>query len=367
MPTAPSDASDVPSTLVVVLVPESETVDPSLAYYTDYSQSRHELTQAFAVLGRPWRWTPVTVSSYAAVLDALVRDSTARGEPLPTVLNLCDGDESNDVPGVAVIDALEAKGFQYTGANAAFYRGTTSKTPMKAAFRHAAVSTPPWHVWQAGDDAEVVLAAVGIPAIVKPAVSAGSMGVTTDSVVHTADGLLTQLAALEAGYLGWNLLSGGVLVERFVAGREFTVLIVGSAASAESAHAFLPVERVFNAALPHTEQFLSYDRLWEVYERESALPGGAYLWEYAAITGKLADDVMRLSWDAYVAVGGHGYGRIDIRQDKDSGALYVLEVNAQCALSEDENCTSVGAILRFAKTPYAALLARILAQTEARP
>ena len=37
---------------VVVLVPEAATIDPAIAYYADYSQSRDELARAFATLGR---------------------------------------------------------------------------------------------------------------------------------------------------------------------------------------------------------------------------------------------------------------------------------------------------------------------------
>ncbi len=39
-----------------------------------------------------------------------------------------------------------------------------------------------------------------------------------------------------------------------------------------------------------------------------------------------------------------GYGRLDIRMDRQTGKMYVLEVNAQCGLSEDEDYTSIGAI-----------------------
>jgi len=59
-----------------------------------------------------------------------------------------------------------------------------------------------------------------------------------------------------------------------------------------------------------------------------------------------------VSWQAYKAVHGRGYGRVDLRRDRKTGEFQVLEVNAQCGLSEDELYTSIGAILRFAKIPY---------------
>lgn len=345
---------------MVVLVPEPIDIDPALAYYADYSQSRDELARAFAALNRPWRWQPVTVTNYGVVLDALVAEARAAGTALPVVLNLCDGDDGNTVPGVDVIDALEARGFAYTGASAAFYRVTTSKLPMKAAFDAGAVPTAPWCAWHPAAVAADVLAAVGTPAIVKPAVSAGSMGVTTASVVHTAEALAAQVAALHAGYHGWDLLTGGILVEQFVRGREFTVLLVGDASDAARLQVYTPAERVFHASLPDEERFLSYDRLWEVYDREAPMPNGEYFWEYAPVTGALADELVRVSLLAYDSVGGRGYGRVDLRQCSATGALFVLEVNAQCALSEDENYTSVGAILRFSGASFASLVARLL-------
>ena len=46
--------------------------------------------------------------------------------------------------------------------------------------------------------------------------------------------------------------------------------------------------------------------------------------------------------------------------DKATGKLYVLEVNAQCGLSEDENYTSIGAIVRLSNQSYAGLILHIL-------
>ena len=55
-----------------------------------------------------------------------------------------------------------------------------------------------------------------------------------------------------------------------------------------------------------------------------------------------------------------GYGRLDIRMNTKTGKLYVLEVNAQCGLSEDEDYTSIGAILRFAKKSFTYLIIEII-------
>ena len=55
-----------------------------------------------------------------------------------------------------------------------------------------------------------------------------------------------------------------------------------------------------------------------------------------------------------------GYTRADVRMDKDSKKMYVLEVNAQCGLSEDENYTSIGAILRLSGNSFSDLVVSII-------
>jgi D-alanine-D-alanine ligase len=344
--------------LVWVLAPFLETSDPNLDYYYDYSQGYAEYDRAFAALGIEWKWELVTLANYAATIERALADSAGR---TPVIMNLCDGDETNGVPGVNVIHLLKRLDACFTGADAPFYNLTTSKIVMKRAFDAAGVPTPSWEEIPAGPfGAADLLLRLGNPLIVKPAVSAGSMGITVKSVVHTADDLTREVTQLYDGYRGWNLTDGGVLAESFIAGREFTTFIVGSYNAPESRRVYPPVERVFHERLPATEQFLSFDRLWEIYERETPLGVDEYLWQYAAAPAELQQAICDVSWAAYAAVEGTGYGRVDLRFDPVTGRLFVLEVNAQCGLSEDENHTSIGAILRFAGGSYSTLVREIL-------
>ena len=349
-------ATSLPPCRVTVLVPQVETSDPDLAYYSDFSQSHGEYLRVFAELGLAWDWQPVTLADYRQVIGA----AASRRGATQVFFNLCDGDEVNGVPGLSVVRFLDSIGACYTGADEAFYETTTSKLTMKRCFADAHVPTAPWASLTDSASCVGVLEACGTPLIVKPAVSAGSMGITLDSVVHTDDALRSQLASLSAGYRGWDLAGGGVLAERFIVGREFTTFVIGSAAARERAMVYPAVERVFNSALPATEQFLSFDRLWEIYERETPLPDQAFLWEYAAAPNVLGRQLAEVSWAAYVAVGGRGYGRIDLRLDAATGELFVLEVNAQCGLSDDEDYTSIGAILRYAQMSFTDAVRRIL-------
>ena len=345
--------------LVWVFAPYLETTDPNLSCYYDYSQSHAEYAAVFSALGVEWRWELITMENYGETIDRVLRESDGRS---PVVFNLCDGDELNGVPGVSVIRRLHDLGLCYTGAAERFYEITTSKIVMKEAFKAAGVPTPAWEVL--GPDvanASGVLKRLGAPVIVKPAVSAGSMGITTKSVVRTARALKSEVRQLHEGYRGWNLTGGGVIAESFIVGREFTTFIIGSHDAPERRRVYPPVERVFHHSLPPTEQFLSFDRLWEIYERETPIGGDEYLWQYAAVPDALALAISRVSWDAYVAVEGTGYGRVDLRYDAATEQLYVLEVNAQCGISEDENYTSIGAILRFSDRTFSDAVRDIIA------
>jgi D-alanine-D-alanine ligase len=352
--------------LVWVLVPHLETNDENLAWYCDFTQSRAEFRRAFATLDVPWRWQRVTLADHEAVIARIARSAERHDV---TVFNLCDGDEANGVPGLSVIRCLERHGLRYTGSDVSFFDGTTSKIDMKRAFDAANVPTAPWEVVPTNArNAAQLFARLGGPLILKPAVSAGSMGVTTKSVVRTPAELKEQMERLRMGYHGWDLTSAGVIAERFVVGREFTTFIVGNHDAPSRRLVYPPVERSFNPKLPAEERFLSFDRLWGMYETEQPVGGSADedLWRYGPVRRDEAARIREVSWAAYAAVGGRGYGRIDLRQDEASGELAVLEVNAQCGLSEDEVHTSIGAILRFARRPFAHAVAAILAAARQR-
>ena len=352
---APSNAP----LLVWVLAPLVETDDVDIAWYADFSQSQAEYERAFAALGVAWRWQPVTMRNYEQVIQTILRESKGHE---PVVFNLCDGDEVNGSPGLSVIRCLKAHGLRYTGADERFYDVTTSKIVMKEAFDRAGVPTSPWAVVpRDGSGVADILKRLGAPLILKPAVSAGSMGITTKSVVHSPQALRAALKRLNKGYHGWDVAGGGVFVERFVAGPEFTTFIVGAYDRPRSATIYPPVERGFNPDLPPNERFLSFDRLWGLYETEDPLEDDADLWKYRPVSRALAKRIKDISWAAYEAVGGRGYGRVDLRQDQATGEIHVLEVNAQCGISEDEAYTSIGAILRFARASFASAVGEIIA------
>lgn len=345
---------DVSQLRVWVLYPHLVTDDPNLQYYYDFSQSLAEYSRVFDELGIEWKWQPVIMQDVDAVVGGLRK---ASGKRVPLVLNLCDGDEVNGTPGISVIHALEKHRLVYTGADAFFYNITTSKFPMKEAFDKAGVPTAPWSI-VTKETIPGLVERLGTPLILKPAVSGGSMGVSVKNVVYTQKELEQRVAEIESGYRGWNLLADGLLAEGFINGPEFTTFVVGSKGG--KIKVYPAVERVFHESLPDEEKFLSFDRLWEIYEEEKPMPADANFYEYAVPDVSLHGEIEKISKAAYEAVGAVGYGRLDIRMDKSSGKLYVLEINAQCGISEDENYTSIGAILKVANSSFTNLVREII-------
>jgi D-alanine-D-alanine ligase len=249
----------------------------------------------------------------------------------------------------------------YTGADEYFYNITTSKISMKAAFDSAKVSTAKWEAIHSPEqDISGIFERLGSPIIVKPSVSGGSMGLGIKNVVHNEVELKEQVNRIFTGYRGWNLAADGIVAEQFINGEEYTVLITGSWNRPDRALIYTPVERIFHPSLPDHEKILSFDRLWEIYEEETEMPEHENFYQYEMPDISLIKKIKKISWDAYVSTKGKGYTRVDIRRDKVTGKLYVLEVNAQCGLSEDEDYTSIGAILRISNKSFERLVTEVI-------
>ncbi|MDQ2718789.1 MAG: hypothetical protein M3Z26_03365 [Bacteroidota bacterium] len=343
---------------VWVLAPYVETHNENLYYYYDFTQSIVEYTRIFEELGIEWKWQQVTNDNYKWFIDRI--SECALTENI-VVLNLCDGDNINNAPGVNVIKYLKKTSLCFTGADEYFYKITTSKIYMKEVFDLKNISTASWKIVTDENKNHLsIFEELGSPLIVKPAISGGSMGVGILSVVKNCEELEAQYLKLQEGYHGWNLADGGVFAEQFIDGPEFTTLIVGNGSSPRECKIYLPAERVFHASLPPHEKFLSFDRLWEMYEDEIPVKNEEDFYNYQTPDALLLHNICKISFDAYKALKGKGYGRVDVRMDSKTGKLYVLEVNAQCGLSADENFTSIGAILRLSGNSFASLIMEII-------
>jgi D-alanine-D-alanine ligase len=312
----------------------------------DTEQSKRELAHAFHELNLPWIWQPIVHANVSEMVAQVSMDSI--------VLNLCDGIEGRGTPGVCVVRALERAGIRFTGADSEFYEISTSKLAMKRMMTVAGVPTP---AFEELGSAEGVCSRVGVPLLIKPDVSAGSAGVFLRSKVsRDEDALAMREELLRADVPGF-CDARRIFAERFIVGREFTVFVMGNWREAGSVRCLPAAERVFNASIPEGEKFLSYERYWGIYRQEIPPVDGKLFYEYAACA--CSDAIEALAKRAYAAVRGTGYARVDLRMDRETRELFVLEVNANCGLSEDDQ-TSTGCILKLAGMTLADLLGSIL-------
>ncbi len=242
-----------------------------------------------------------------ATADRQVRALALRG--FDVFINLCDGARDEDSAGIEVVRALERRGAAYTGADPGFYE--PSREAMKRACRRRGVATPRSAF---GTELEAVVRAAGslrFPLIVKHPSSYASVGLTRDSRVHDREALRVQVARTLA-------LFGAALVEEFIEGREFTVLVAEDPRDPRTPIAFVPVEFAF----PAGECFKHHDLKWLDYR--------SMTWS-AVQDPALALRLQDMSREQFVGLGGCGYGRCDIRMAAD-GELYMLEINPNCGI-----------------------------------
>jgi len=344
-------------TRVLVFAPYLEEVGRLVSPHYDPPEYRSEIGSWLEALGMDWEWVPIT----ARTLDAEI----ARARALATadhsvlVFNLCDGTVSDRFPGIEVVIALDASAVPYTGAGEDFYRVTTSKAASKSRLKAAGVPTSPWVLARSEDDVTRAAETIPFPLFVKPDVSAGSFGIQIDSVARDMAEARRQFNAVRAGLHGQTFEDDAVLIERFIEGREFTVLVVEDPHEPLGLFALAPGERVFDTRVPPSERFLAYERYWSLPEEDRPIPAGDPYYWYALAPAELGPALADLARRAFRAVDGTGYARVDIRQDEGSGELMVLEVNAQCGLSTSDSST-VGSLLNLCGQSMPPIIERVL-------
>ncbi len=223
--------------------------------------------------------------------------------------NLCDGAWDEDRPGIEVVHALERLGCAFTGATSEFYE--PSREAMKRVCRAWGIDTPAYVMASAEADVEHAAAALRFPLIVKHPSSYSSIGLTAASRVETPSALRAQARRMTETY-------GAALIEEFVDGREFTVLVAENPDDPPSPTTYVPVEFV----LPEGETFKHFDVKWVNYEQMGAAP---------MTDAPLEARLRELSAEVFVGLNGAGYGRTDIRVDEE-GRAFLLEINPNCGV-----------------------------------
>lgn len=191
----------------------------------------------------------------------------------------------------AVLDVI---GVPYTGSGALGSALALDKDVSKRLFRAAGVPVAAWFMAPVGP--EDVTTALGWPVIVKPSKQGSTVGLSL--VKHAKD--LDAALALAARH------DDEVMVEQFIAGREFTVGVLGDVP--------LPAGEI----IPQHEIF-DYECKYTPGMTDEQFP--------ARIDTKLARQLQELALTAHRALKLGGYSRIDFRVSAE-GDIFCLEANS---------------------------------------
>lgn len=224
-------------------------------------------------------------------------------------INMCDGVWEEDVPGPEVVQELERLGVAYTGPTPVFYEPT--RQSIKLVCHRIGVDTPRY-VFATGMAAvERAATSLRYPLIVKHPNSYCSIGLTKGSRVETREQLLDKAEHMLTQF-------GEALIEEFVEGPEFTVLVTEPGAGEQLPRAFAPVEICF----PAGETFKHFDLKWSDYEQMNARQ---------VADPALETRLKHLAQRVFAAMKGVGYSRLDVRMGPD-GKLFLLDVNTSCGV-----------------------------------
>lgn len=195
---------------------------------------------------------------------------------------------------------LDSAGVPYTGSGALGSALAMDKDLAKTLFRSAGVTTPDWLMTPASR--EQVETTLRLPVIVKPSKQGSTVGL---SLVKESNAMAPAIS-LARQY------DDEVMFEQFIAGREFTVGILGDEA--------LPVGEIITKK--------------ELYDYEAKYTAGMAREVFpASLTPNATRVIQSQARRAFKALKLRGYARIDFRMS-DDGTFYCLEANTNPGLTE---------------------------------
>lgn len=181
---------------------------------------------------------------------------------------------------------LEERGIPFTGSGSVASRLGMDKTASSEAFQKAGLRVPG--------------PAAHFPMVIKPANHGSSIG------VH----LVSQPKALPGAIIDASKYSSAVIVQEYIAGREFTCGVLDVNGKTQ--------------ALPPTEIILRSAKFFD-YTSKYILGASREITPPKLPVQKIKE-IQRTALQAHRAIGAKGFSRTDIIMNK-SGHLYVLEIN----------------------------------------
>ena len=222
---------------------------------------------------------------------------------------------------------LDIIGLPYTGTGVLGSALAMDKLRTKQFWAGAGLPTPKWQILASADDAEFAGERIGLPLMIKPTLEGSSIGMTK---VRRTDELVPA----------WRAAAdfGPVIAERFIEGEEVTVSLLGERA--------LPAIR-----LETPRAFYDFAAKYEAGTTQYHLPSG--------LAPMVEERCRELARSAFAALGGSGWGRVDLMLDG-VGQPWLIEANTAPGMTDHSLVPMAAA---HAGIGFDELVVDILAQT----
>jgi D-alanine-D-alanine ligase len=201
--------------------------------------------------------------------------------------------------GTWVADVLDSKHIPYIGSNSQTMRDMLDKYQTHRTLASRGVAVPSHHLVRSHGD----VSAITFPAFVKPMGESRSVGINDDSVVNDVEELRRQVDWIEREF------QQAALVEDFLPGDEFTVLVLGNGETRDCLPGLVSVERKYYGKHKVLRSDLRGVGLTKI-----------------SIPSERADEAAALASKAADAMHCLDHVRIDIKTDA-AGDLRIMEVN----------------------------------------
>jgi D-alanine-D-alanine ligase len=201
--------------------------------------------------------------------------------------------------GVWVADELDARKIPYIGSDSRTMKAMIDKFETHRILSGAGVAVPGHRLLRTSDD----IGSVTFPAFVKPICESRSVGISDESVVDDEAALRRRVAYIEKEF------GEAALVEDYLPGDEYTVLVLGNGTTRECLPGKVSVE----------EKYFGKHRILRTDLRGVGLTR-------IGLAGERTEEARRLADQAAEAMGCLDHIRIDMRVDA-AGRLRIIEVN----------------------------------------
>ena len=258
------------------------------------------------------------------------------------VFNLCEGINGHARFEDFVVGTLELTGIPFTGCRAwptsVCHRKHVANTLLAA----GGVPVPAFVMAHANK----IPADFPLPAIVKPAAEDASVGIDAGAVCTTRRALKKRVAQMLEQF-------DEVIVQEYVAGREFNVGFVGKQ--------MLPISEIDFAGMPDGSwPIVTYAAKWVAGSPDDLGTQPVCPAAVPADVARRIGQVARQAWE--LMAGSEGYGRVDLRVSN-AGQPCVIEVNPCPDLSSDAGLARMG---RAYGWDYGELVSQIMAEAQQR-